>query len=62
MSAHSSSFSFVGLFSTSAGMISLPTSCSSAPMRNQNSVRSSKPVCAASAQATSATRSQWPCV
>ena len=36
-SAHSTSVSLPGLFSTSAGTMSLPTSCSSAPMRNQKS-------------------------
>ena len=57
-SFHSSAVSRPGLFSTSVGMTSLPTSCSSAPMRNQKSDRSSIPACRARRQEMSATRSQ----
>ena len=61
-SAHSSALSSPGRLSTSAGTISLPTSCSRAPMRNQNSELSSRPALAARAPARSATRSQCPWV
>ena len=58
ISSHSSGASLPGLFRISDGMISLPTSCTIAPMRNQNSSRGSSPARNASAHARSATRSQ----